>query len=158
MTTPEQHQLILFWYPYFKFEQISGIRSSNISSVEFEHIKCGFDQCDTPQYDTTICYFALSEWYLFISIFNRCFCNITFMFGCLIEIFWCLLCKNNHCKVYPKISVSTLWAKSWKRISPFNAVQITQWWWLFCMAHYYPREVTLSGYDGPLAHLYLGTG
>ena len=70
MTTPEQHQLILFWYPYFKFEQISGIRSSNISSVEFEHIKCGFDQCDTPQYDTTICYFALSEWYLFISILH----------------------------------------------------------------------------------------
>ena len=62
-----------------------------------------------------------------ISIFNRCFCNITFMFGCLIEIWssWCLLCKNNHYKVYRKIGVSALWTKTWKRISPFNAVQLT---------------------------------
>ena len=34
-----------------------------------------------------------------------------------------------------------------------------QWWCLFCMAQYYPREVTLLwGYDGPLTQLYPGTG
>ena len=36
-----------------------------------------------------------------------------------------LLALREIAKVYHKISVSTLYTKSWKRVSPFNAVQIT---------------------------------
>ena len=61
--------------------------------------------------------------------------------------------------MYHKISVLTLDKKSWKKISPFHAVQISGNGGAFSMAQYYPREViSLWGYDGPQAQLYPGTG
>ena len=60
--------------------------------------------------------------------------------------------------MYHKISVLTLDKKSWKKISPFHAVQISGNGGAFSMAQYYPREISLWGYDGPLAQLCPGTG
>ena len=58
ITTPEHYQLILFWYPHCWVW--SGFRPScNVSIVDFEHIKSGWDQYDTPQCETTICLFFL---------------------------------------------------------------------------------------------------
>ena len=53
--------------------------------------------------------------------------------------------------------MSTLWTKSWKRISPFNAVQITDNDGAFSVwPNITPREVTLLwGYDGPITNFTL---
>ena len=62
-------------------------------------------------------------------------------------------------KLYHKISVFTFKKILKKNFSFPYSTNIRQQWCLFCMAQYYPREVTsLWGYDGPLAQLYPGTG
>ena len=61
MMTPEQHQLMSFGYP--------GINVMHYMQLQF-----------------VTKHFAPSKLYLIINIFNRFFCRINYMFGCLTDL------------------------------------------------------------------------
>ena len=99
-------------------------------------MKSSRDQCDTLH--KTFCTIKIVSYLTQLTGF--------YMMATLAFNEWnccCWLCKYSHYKVYHKISVPKIKAKSWKRISPFTTVQITHWWCFYYMTQSYPLEGAL---------------